>query len=511
MPYLKKLARKLKYDVMEKPRKHLKYAKEQLNPFSKVETLANFKKEKLKKLLKLQNKKLEDLTSNLSKRLASRVPETYKDMDFSLLPSLESVKNHVGTVMSRPEIIPSLAKTITKHVMGKQSKNSRKAGTTGLDDMSKPTTQLINDAGFLGKEHQVITSDGYILTIHRIINPSLGSPHGKPVVFLQHGLLSSSADWIIGDRKKAFGFLLADAGYDVWLGNFRGNMYSRNHTTLDPDQEIFWRFSWDQMGEFDLPAMLHYVKNMTGRQKILYVGHSMGTTAFWVMMNRHPEMNSLIKLMVGMAPVAASTNMYSPIKYIAPVADQVERMLTFTGQYEFGSRGSLFSDLSETLCSQVNQTIPRNESACSITENMIFSVAGFDAPQMNFTLLPVIIGHTPAGTSARTLLHFAQGVTSQRFCQFDYESKEANMEMYGVPSPPDYSLGMVTCPVLLYWGENDWLAHPKDVAELADKLPNLVASVRVPYDSWNHLDFLWGKDADQLLYTPAMQMMAEFS
>ena len=33
---------------------------------------------------------------------------------------------------------------------------------------------------------------------------------------------------------------------------------------------------------------------------------------------------------------------------------------------------------------QVNQTIPRNESACSITENMIFSVAGFDAPQMNF-------------------------------------------------------------------------------------------------------------------------------
>ena len=83
--------------------------------------------------------------------------------------------------------------------------------------------------------------------------------------------------------------------------------------------------------------------------------------------------------------------------------------------------------------------------------------------------------------------------------------------------------------MLLYWGENDWLAHPKDVAELADKLPNLVASVRViflyigimslvsnnlsqvPYDSWNHLDFLWGKDADQLLYTPAMQMLGQFS
>jgi len=227
-------------------------------------------------------------------------------------------------------------------------------------------------------------------------------------------------------------------------------------------------------------------------------------------LSRHPEMNSVISLMVGMAPVAASTNMASPIKYIAPVADQVERMLTMAGQYEFAPRGSLISDISETLCSQVNQTVPRNESACHITENLIFSLSGFDAPQMNFTLLPVISGHSPAGTSTRTVLHFAQGVTSHRFCMFDYESQEMNMMMYGETSPPDYNLAMVRCPVLLYWGENDWLAHPKDVSSLAAQLPNLVASVRVPYDSWNHNDFLWGKDADYLLYGPAMRAMAQF-
>ena len=35
--------------------------------------------------------------------------------------------------------------------------------------------------------------------------------------------------------------------------------YSRNHTHLNPNEEPFWRFSWDQMGRFDLPAMLDRV------------------------------------------------------------------------------------------------------------------------------------------------------------------------------------------------------------------------------------------------------------
>ena len=56
--------------------------------------------------------------------------------------------------------------------------------------------------------HIVTTDDGYILTMFRI-------PHGKdgpglnneprPVVFVQHGLLCSSADWVLSDPPKALG------------------------------------------------------------------------------------------------------------------------------------------------------------------------------------------------------------------------------------------------------------------------------------------------------------------
>jgi len=37
-------------------------------------------------------------------------------------------------------------------------------------------------------------------------------------------------------------FLLADQGYDVWLGNVRGNSYCRSHVKLSSRSRDFWQF-----------------------------------------------------------------------------------------------------------------------------------------------------------------------------------------------------------------------------------------------------------------------------
>lgn len=47
--------------------------------------------------------------------------------------------------------------------------------------------------------------------------------------------------------------MLADNGFDVWLGNARGNTYSTNHATIKAfgsreDREKFWTFSWHEIG-----------------------------------------------------------------------------------------------------------------------------------------------------------------------------------------------------------------------------------------------------------------------
>lgn len=78
-------------------------------------------------------------------------------------------------------------------------------------------------------------------------------------------------------------------------------------------------FSWHEMGIHDLPASLQYVANTTQKPgEIIYIGHSMGTTMFFVFSSTLPEVAKNVQIMVALAPVAYMTHLRSPIRYLSP-------------------------------------------------------------------------------------------------------------------------------------------------------------------------------------------------
>ena len=100
------------------------------------------------------------------------------------------------------------------------------------------------------------------------------------MVLFQHGLMDSSDGWVMNYKWQAPAFMMSNEGYDVWFNNNRGNYYSCNHTTLDPEEDAaqFYSYDWDDLGGIDQPTVIDFILGKTGRQNLTYIGHSMGTT-----------------------------------------------------------------------------------------------------------------------------------------------------------------------------------------------------------------------------------------
>lgn len=124
-------------------------------------------------------------------------------------------------------------------------------------------------------------------------------------------------------------------------------------------------------------------------------------------------------------------------------------------------------------------------------------------------MLPVILGHTPAGASVDQLVHYAQGIRSNRFRQFNFGAI-SNMFTYGRLSPPAYNLANIRAPTALYYSLNDWLADPRDVRDLYNGMTGRRQMLyQVADPRFNHFDFVWAIDVKTLVYDRVVRIMQE--
>ncbi|XP_058044314.1 lysosomal acid lipase/cholesteryl ester hydrolase-like isoform X3 [Ahaetulla prasina] len=352
----------------------------------------------------------------------------------------------------------------------------------------------------------------------------------RPVVFFVHSILGDGSHWISNQPHNSFGFILADNGYDVWLGNSRGNTWSSNHKTLKPWQKEFWSFrvkqccrpcasrehkdqvqkrtrressfnaaissdNFHEMGYHDIPAIINFILNKTKQQQLYYVGHSEGTTAGFISFSSWPELAERIKVFFGMGPIATLTYATSPLVTIWAPPLLINTLYGYKGCWQYPSS---MRKLMVAVCNF-------QPKLCGF---LLSFIAGANTPNYNMSRMDVYMAHSPAGTSVQNLLHWKQLYNEKVFQAYDHGTKEKNMEKYNQVTPPVYKIEDIKIPVALWSGGNDLFVNIKDIQALLARLSNVIYHQHVP--EWQHLDYIWGLDAPEVMYKRIIEIMKRY-
>uniref|UniRef100_A0A8C6XDF8 Lipase n=1 Tax=Naja naja TaxID=35670 RepID=A0A8C6XDF8_NAJNA len=361
--------------------------------------------------------------------------------------------------------------------------------------------EIILFRGYPSEEYEVVTDDGYYLSINRI-------PYGKisqktkeprPAVFLRHGLLADGSNWVTNLDYNSLGFVLADAGFDVWLGNSRGNTWSQKHINYTTKQKEFWIF--DEMAKYDLPASINFVLNKTGQEQLFYIGHSQGTTIGFIAFSAFPELAKKINMFFGLAPIMNVKFSSSAMAKLGELPELLLKVSEIFGTKQFLPQNVFIKWFATHVCDCVLLD--------DLCDNFFFLVCGISDKNLNMSRIDVYSTHCPAGTSTQNiffLIHIYIPPFSEDSGQaFDWGSRKENMAHYKQPTPPPYKMKGMLVPTAIWTGGHDGLADQKDIAILVTMIPNLIYHKEIP--DWEHVDFIWGLDAPQRMFRDMIQMM----
>lgn len=143
-----------------------------------------------------------------------------------------------------------------------QSESVACCDKNAFDELGKTTAEIVKLRGFKAEDHEVTTTDGYILNLVKATNPLInggkGGADGKPPVLFMHGYSNNANIWIVNsvdaepkdhskqevdkmceeDLKKlaagdkafnSVAFTFLNFGHEVWLLNRRGTQQSQKH------------------------------------------------------------------------------------------------------------------------------------------------------------------------------------------------------------------------------------------------------------------------------------------
>lgn len=352
--------------------------------------------------------------------------------------------------------------------------------------------EMIRENGYEFEEHEVETEDGYILSLWRIPNP-IGKVYqkAKPVV-LQHGLFDDSWTWFTLKKGFSIPYILSDKGYDIWVPNSRGNIFSYLHkdprkSALNPFSD-YWSFSFAEMADYDVPAVIKYIKNVTKAEKLDYIGHSQGTTTFFLQYTINPEfLSQNIDKFVALGPVPSVSYATSKlVKYLAS-SDLFKNLYPFGNLLRFGvTIGKVIHalcDVANPICAQIVKEF----------------IGNTDTKRIDFEKIKDLFYYEPGGSSHHNVLHWLQCYNNKRMERFDY-GKEENLKRYGTEYPPVYDLEKIKkwdIPFMYTFTDTDPFSSVEDVNNFVNLIQNKKIIHKLALNNYNHLDYIWSSDSKE--------------
>lgn len=335
------------------------------------------------------------------------------------------------------------------------------------------------------------TGDGFLLGIQRMSSLAYPGDKGDPVLLL-HGILTGGDVYVINPPGEGFGFILADAGYDVWILNFRSTDFSYGHISFKKADEGFWDWSVDELASEDVITSLELIQSITMR-KTLLVGFSQGSQATLAAFSQGLG-NDLVSKAVLMAPVAYLTS--GPQLLMAASVLQLQKIYESLHMYELSTRGPQGRALVDLICSASSTTCYRDW----------FRVFSGYTCCINSTRRSFIDKYETQATSVKNLDHFSQQIRLKTFAKYDYGTS-GNLQLYNQATPPAYEVSKYpsSANTLFISSINDSLANVVDVAHLLTEVP---AGFQVKtVQDFGHLDFVFGYNANRVVYDAVLEFL----
>lgn len=368
-------------------------------------------------------------------------------------------------------------------------------------------TELCALFGYYAEEHVVQTADGYLLGVHRlpfrkgeeqsghVVNAGPDSLR-KPVVYMHHGLLMNSEVWVcLTEEERCLPFTLASQGYDVWLGNNRGNKYSKKSTQFASTSTKFWDFSIEEFAFHDIPNTIDYILNTTSQSSLSYIGFSQGTAQAFATLSIHPGLNDKVNVFIALAPAM------SPAGLSNGIVDSLVKASPDVLFLAFGRK----SILSSATMWQSILYPPIFVRLIDMSLSFLFAWYGRNITvQQKLAAYP----HLYSFTSTKSVVHWFQIIRNKSFQMYDDDASNkfsvgASNRYYKVAKFPTRN---IKTPIVLVYGGSDSLV---DIRVMLKELPRHTIATEIPH--FEHLDFLWAQDVHHLVFPHVLESLRYYA